>query len=108
MGFVFSNHLEIFLLYFLFSHENMCDMENIIEQYRKCNRLTYSQMAELAGFSSRSVVFLHCIGKRSVSAESAIRYETAFNIPRSALRPDLWPPPTPPATSPEPAQAAHP
>ena len=80
-------------------------MENIIEQYRQLHGLTYDQMASSAGFSSRSVVYHHCMGKRSVSAESAIRYEAAFDIPRSKLRPDLWPPTAAPATPHEPAQA---
>ena len=47
-------------------------------------------------------------GERRVGPTAAMLYERLFGIPRSELRPDIWPPPTPPATSPEPAQAAHP
>lgn len=67
-------------------------MKNIIENFRQSSGLTYAQMALLGGFSSRSVVFLHCKGKRSISPESAKRYSQAFGIPLSELRPDLWPP----------------
>lgn len=67
-------------------------MKNIIDAYRKAHGLTYEKMAVLAGFTSRSVVFLHCSGQRSISAESAIKYFRAFGISLSALRPDLWPP----------------
>ena len=66
-------------------------MENIIETYRQRLHLTYAQMAEIGAFSSRSVVFLHCTGKRSISPESAIKYAKAFGIPLSDMRPDLWP-----------------
>lgn len=67
-------------------------MKNIIDDYRKAHGLTYEKMAVLAGFNSRSVVFLHCSGQRSISAESAIKYSRAFGLLLSDLRPDLWPP----------------
>ena len=66
-------------------------MKNL-EAYRRQLGLSYAQMARQADFSSRSVVFLHCTGQRSISAESAMRYHRAFGIPLSELRPDLWPP----------------
>lgn len=34
----------------------------------------------------------HIKGTRSISAEQAIKYERLLGIPRSELRPDLWPP----------------
>lgn len=43
--------------------------------------------------------FQHLTGTRRVSPEMAIFYEEKLGIPRSELRPDLWPPaesPTPP------------
>ena len=67
-------------------------MQNTINDYRKAHGLTYSQMALLAGLSSRSVVYLHCTKQRAISAESAMKYHYAFGIPLSELRPDLWPP----------------
>lgn len=74
---------------------------NAIDNYRKDHGLTYAKMAMLAGFSSRSVVFLHCTGRRLISAESTLKYFRAFGIPLSEIRPDLWPPDgitAPPAT----------
>lgn len=65
---------------------------NPLEQYRMRTRLSFAQMARLAGLSSRSAVFQHCNGTRNISAESALRYSRAFGIPLSDLRPDLWPP----------------
>lgn len=35
----------------------------------------------------------HYMGERSIGAKYAILYETLLGIPRSELRPDLWPPP---------------
>ena len=34
----------------------------------------------------------HVLGLRAVSPEMAMRYEGRLGIPRSSLRPDLWPP----------------
>lgn len=33
----------------------------------------------------------HWHGQRTISAESAVMYEEVLGIPRSELRPDLWP-----------------
>ena len=86
-------------------------MTNLIQQYRTRHGLTYGQMAEMAGFSSRSVVYLHCVNKRVISPESALKYSRALGIPLSELRPDLWPPTASPTTPPaecEGSQAARP
>lgn len=37
-------------------------------------------------------IWSHCTGRRSISPEMAVEYETLIGIPRSELRPDLWPP----------------
>lgn len=37
-------------------------------------------------------IWSHCTGRRSISPEMALEYEKLLNIPRSELRPDLWPP----------------
>ena len=79
-------------------------MKNIIEKFREDSGMTYARMAHLGGFSSRSVVFLHCKGMRSISPESAKKYSKAFGIPLSELRPDLWPPESVP---PVPAEVTH-
>lgn len=39
-----------------------------------------------------STLLRHYKGLRVVSAPDALRYEKLLNIPRSELRPDLWPP----------------
>lgn len=74
-------------------------MINALERYRIASRLSFAEMARLAGFCSRSCVFQHCNGSRNISAESALRYSRAFGIPLSELRPDLWPPQPCPAAS---------
>jgi DNA-binding transcriptional regulator YdaS (Cro superfamily) len=67
-------------------------MKNIIEEYRLERGMTFGEMALAAGFRSRSSVFQHCSGARTISAESAMKYFRAFGIPLSEIRPDLWPP----------------
>jgi len=78
-------------------------MKNTLENYRQSCGMTYEQLAAKAGFSSRAVAYLHCSGKRTISAESAVRYSRALNIPLCELRPDLWPP-EPPAKEADHAQ----
>ncbi len=51
-------------------------------------------------------IFKQYHGLRSVGPKSALLYERILGIPRSELRPDLWPR-EPPATSPAPAEAEH-
>lgn len=67
-------------------------MKNIIEEYRLRRGMTFSEMARVAGFLSRSSVYQHCSGARTISAESAMKYFRAFGIPLSEIRPDLWSP----------------
>ncbi len=44
----------------------------------------------------------HYYGSRNVGIKSVLKYEDILGIPRSELRPDLWPPAiATPATSPE-------
>lgn len=45
-------------------------------------------------------------GLRSVTPAYAIRYELILGIPRSELRPDMWPPATPNTPS-EPEEVNH-
>lgn len=98
--------MKLFSLLLLSTFVNIDCMENALEKYRKKCGLTFGQMAQGAGFKSRSTVLQHCSGSRKVSAEAAIAYSRAFGIELSELRPDLWPPTAPPATSPEPAVQA--
>lgn len=37
-------------------------------------------------------VWVHLHGKRNIGPRSALLYESVLGIPRSELRPDLWPP----------------
>lgn len=46
----------------------------------------------------------HLKGTRSISAEQALKYERLLGIPRSELRPDLWPPEETTSSSPAPAK----
>lgn len=89
---VFINALEkVYIAFSVFLCKHSV-MKNVIEKFRVDSGMTYARIAALAGFSSRSVVFLHCKGMRSISPESAIKYAKALGIPLSELRPDLWPP----------------
>ena len=66
-------------------------MKNALSKLRKKLGLTYKAMAERTGITAPSVYF-HCSGKVKVSAENALKYHRAFNIPLTELRPDIWPP----------------
>lgn len=70
--------------------------------------MTYRDLAHACG-GERSLyaVYRHCKSAR-IPAESAMVYAKKLGIPRSELRPDLWPPAgltatptTPPAGAPE-------
>lgn len=39
-----------------------------------------------------TTLWQHYTGKRRVTAEQAMKYERILGIPRSELRPDIWPP----------------
>ena len=41
----------------------------------------------------------HYYGSRNVGIKSVLKYEEILGIPRSELRPDLWPPTAAPATA---------
>lgn len=44
-------------------------------------------------------VWQQCKGMRPVGPHAALRYEAVLGIPRSELRPDLWPPAESPGMS---------
>ena len=67
----------------------MFSMRNALEQYRVENDLTYGAMASQAQ-TAKGALYQHCQGKRTISAESAVRYHDTLGIPLSELRPDLW------------------
>lgn len=39
-----------------------------------------------------TTIWQHATGRRRVTGEAALRYEKYLGIPKSTLRPDLWPP----------------
>lgn len=80
-------------------------MKNALEEYRRQHGLTYRALTEACKGRSLFAVYNHCNCSK-IPAESAVLYADALGILRSELRPDLWPPTAPPATSPEPAVQA--
>lgn len=51
-------------------------------------------VAEAAKLSDTpySTLYQHVHGQRTIRGEQAILYEATLDVPRSTLRPDLWPP----------------
>ncbi len=49
-----------------------------------------NQVVRLTGIPY-STVWCHYVGTRKPKAEYAIKYEEKLGIPRSEIRPDLWP-----------------
>lgn len=69
--------------------------------------LTISGVCHTHGLIYQTV-WQHFNGLRRVKAEQAIKYELILGIPRSELRPDLWPPDgltATPTTPPEPERS---
>ena len=66
-------------------------MKNALENFRTAHGLTFRQLAMACGGRSLNAVYRHCKGEK-IAAESALLYSRALGIPRSELRPDLWPP----------------
>jgi len=54
--------------------------------------ISVSEAARKPG-CKRATVYKHYTGERNVGAMAALIYEQALGIPRSELRPDLWPTP---------------
>lgn len=67
--------------------------------------LSIQDVVRLSGYPYPTV-WRHASGKRNVSPEAALRYERTLGIPRSELRPDLWPPEDGTSSSPAPAKEA--
>lgn len=80
-------------------------MKNALEAFRRDRKMTYRDLAHACG-GERSLyaVYRHCKSEH-IPAESAMVYAKNLGIPRSELRPDLWPPgglTATPTTPPEP------
>lgn len=54
-----------------------------------------------------SYAYKQYMGQRGLSARYAIVYERLFGIPRSELRPDLWPPDENKLEAPATTEASH-
>ena len=65
---------------------------NRLEIYRTERGLTYEALGNKSGFA-KHVAWKHCHASK-IPAESAVKYSDTLGIPRSELRPDLWPPAT--------------
>lgn len=69
----------------------MCSMKNVLFRQALSERqLTVGEAAKKSGIPYITI-HQHFSGARSVSAEMAVTYERLLGIPRSELRPDLWP-----------------
>ena len=66
-------------------------MKNVLENFRRTHGLTFRALANMCGERSLNAVYRHCRGEK-ISAESAVLYAKTLGIPRSEIRPDLWPP----------------
>lgn len=71
-------------------------MNQVIREYRSERNLQLKDLAAALGVTEAQLSRLE-LGKRLVTAEMAIRIETATEgaIARWKLRPDLWEPPLP-------------
>lgn len=88
-------------------------MKTQLEKSFAKRELTISGVCRTHGLIYQTV-WQHFNGLRRIKAEQAIKYERILGIPRSELRPDLWPPdkltasPTTPPAECEGSQAARP
>lgn len=62
---------------------------NILQEALARKGLTYKEAIRRVPYHA---FFKQWHGKRSIGPKSAILYERVLGIPRSELRPDLWPP----------------
>ncbi len=75
---------------------------NTIKQALETRGLTLKRAVEMG--ANYQTLWKQYRDERRVGPQSAILYEKILGIPRSELRPDLWPPTATPATSPEASQ----
>lgn len=69
----------------------MRDFRDIIRQ-AKADKGSQAKLAAVLGVSQQQVWYLLHEAKRP-SADMALKIEAALGVPRSDLRPDLWPAP---------------
>ena len=68
-------------------------MKNALEVFRIERGMTFRELASACSSRGLNAVYRHCKADK-IPAEAAAEYSEAFGIPRSELRPDLWPPAT--------------
>lgn len=73
-------------------------MQTILKDILRARGLSIADASRASGIPYVTIA-QHARGARGISAALAIKYERLLGIPRSALRPDLWPPQRPPAAS---------
>ena len=78
-------------------------MNNLKEAFER-RGLTCALAARLG--APYQTIYKQYKGDRNVGVRSALLYESILGIPRSELRPDLWPPAAP-STPTEPEEASH-
>lgn len=66
-------------------------MTTTLEKYLVEHGISIMEAARRMGINYVHV-WRHCTGRRRVTADYAMRYHKTLGIPRSELRPDLWPP----------------
>ena len=65
---------------------------NTIKHALETRGLTIKRAVEMG--ANYQTLWKHCRDERRVGPQSALLYERILGIPRSELRPDLWPPAT--------------
>lgn len=62
---------------------------NILMKTIKNKTMSFAEVGRLVKYG-RDTVSRHCNGQRQISAEAALRYHKALEIPLHELRPDLF------------------
>lgn len=69
----------------------MKNTPSLLGQALEAKGISVNEASKASGIRY-DTIWKHCQGMRGVSAKMAVRYEAKLGIPRSELRPDLWPP----------------
>lgn len=82
---------EDFFVAFIYSFEYIFTMKTHFEEIFAARGWVISEVSRKFNIPHMTLR-QHLKGTRSISAEQALKYERLLGIPRSELRPDLWPP----------------
>lgn len=83
-----TEKISVFILYSIEYNYHMSTPLNDILRKRGLRIADASRMSGIPYVT----IAQHVRGTRGISAVQAIKYELLLGIPRSKLRPDLWPP----------------